>query len=612
MRVHCLRRWLILWKVSDLFSDHDLLTFFPRAMSVNNDPYRAATKSLRHLVCTWGYSVSFPAGMILLLGCWGCGRTTEPGSTDAAVPAAHEAASASDLRSPSDRLSQRSFTGRSSDAPSEPPSLLAHGQMTGEGSSAALSAKSPADQQALSEALFADDAKPSESTTPEDPDPVPIERLQLRGDLPPEQLIQFLRLVDAEMLNVTSGRKKLFNVADANSELIRLAKLKLQAADRLEQQAAAETQQMAIAIRGKLQALSHLASLGNLPAAQQLETLARQYVDSQDGTVALDSQLVLVGLAMERLQNGTSTDASEILGLIDRIASARQTPDVSALMVMGQARAVLQQYGDDEAAEQIRTRIVELFANHPNPNIGAMAIELAGSPKFAGINELLREIDQGQNVSVDKWKEAAEMLVNDSADMAAVQYLASAALQFEAYGHAELADATFDVLSQSGRFEDREAEQIEIAKQARASRAAIVGQEAQFDLPSVDGRPLSIDSYSGQVVLMPFWAIAFPDSLEVLQTLDRIRQQSAGRVEILGMNLDTQDAPANEFLQQSPVRFRSFQSVSPSGVGANQIAQRFGLVSLPFVVIIGPDAKVAAVNLTGQGLAEQVQQLLSP
>jgi len=436
-------------------------------------------------------------------------------------------------------------------------------------------------------------------------------RLQLRTDLSPERLVDFLRSVDLEMQSVATGRKGLFDVDEANAELVRLSKLKLQAAEQLETRAEAQPAQQATAIRGKLQALSHLAALGDLPAAEQLEAFAGQHAGSEHPGVALDSRLVLIGLAMERLQNGAADSADELLGLIDQIASSAEPPDVSALMVMGQARAVLQQYGYHEAAEQVRAAIVDLFANHPNPEVGAMAIQLVGSASYTQLSDLLRSFERREPLPVDQWKAAAESLLKESADMAAVQFLASAALQFEAFNSDELADATFEVLQGSDRFSEAEAAEIAVAAEARQTRREIIGKPFDFDLPSVDGRPLSIASYSGKVVLMPFWAVAFPDSLRVLQTLAQVREQFSGQVEIIGMNLDPADAPADEFLRQSPVEFRSFESVSPPGGEANPMAARFGVASLPFVAVIAPDGTVAAINLTGMGLESQVQKLLA-
>jgi len=433
--------------------------------------------------------------------------------------------------------------------------------------------------------------------------------LQLPSELPVPRLVDFLRAVDIEMQNVASGRTKMQTNAEATNEMIRLAKLKLQASTRLIEMATAESQEQVTGLRGKLQSLSHLAALGDLASAEQLETLAKEQSRSNIPSLVLDCQLVLVGLAMERMQNGSSKDSREILDLIRQIAQAPQTPDVSALMVMGQVHAVLQQYGDEAAAEKVRETIINLFADHPNENVSAMAIGLAGSPKFAGVDEALRKFGRGETIDSNQWRDVVDGLLETSADVTTIQYLAGAALQFEAAGNEPLADATFEAIAESENVVGRSADELAVAVEARRARRVAVGETFAFAGPSVDGRPLSIESYAGRVVLMPFWAIAIPESLTILQSLDRIRSQADGRVEIVGMNLDAQEAPADDFLRQSPVEFRSFQSVT-SANGSNEIAKQFGVVSLPFVVIIDASGKVAAVNLSGRGLSEQVARVI--
>ncbi len=465
----------------------------------------------------------------------------------------------------------------------------------------------------LSDALFGDatnnGSKPSMASSVS-----PVARkdlLQLQTELPVPRLVDFLRAVDIEMQNVASGRTKMQSNAEANDEMIRLAKLKLQASTQLIAQSAADSDEQATGARGQLQSLSHLAALGDLPSAEQLEKLAKEQSQSKIASLALDSKLVLVGLAMERLRNGSSKDSVEILDLISNIAQAPQTPDVSALMVMGQVHAVMQQYGDEAAAEKVRETIIDLFADHPNENVAAMAIGMAGSPKFAEIDQVLRLFSRGEAVAADQWRGTVGKLLETSADVTTIQYLAGAALQFEAAGNDPLSDATFEAIAESDNVVGKSADEMAVAVEARRARRAAVGETFAFSGPSVDGRPLSIESYSGRVVLMPFWAIAIPESLTILQTLDQIRDQSDGKVEIVGMNLDVKDAPATDFLQQSPVLFRSFQSVT-SASGANEIAKQFGVVSLPFVVIIDPSGKVAAINLSGRGLSDQVDKVLNP
>jgi thioredoxin-like negative regulator of GroEL len=134
----------------------------------------------------------------------------------------------------------------------------------------------------------------------------------------------------------------------------------------------------------------------------------------------------------------------------------------------------------------------------------------------------------------------------------------------------------------------------------------------EYDLPQVDGSPLSITDYQGKVVLMPFWAISFPESLQLVPRLSTIRDAHPDQVAIVGMNLDTEGAPVQEFLKENDPGFPSFRATSsPTAKVANPVAAQFGMVSMPFVAILDQEGRVAAINFTGQGLEETVEQLVT-
>jgi len=530
----------------------------------------------------------------------GCGRTAPSGQADGVDSVIDEGAP---VLTP-EVMAQESHAVSPSDTGSQ---LPGESQTLASGPQAvAPRATVPADEGDLTAALF---GLAHETATPAAGVQSATKRIQLPADLPTPRLVDFLKSIDIEMQNVATGRSGTLSQDDATEEMTRLASLKLQASTQLEERSAEESPERILALRGRLQSLSHLAALGDLSAAEKLEELAWEQIDNKNASLSLDSQLVLVGLAMERLQNGSSKDSDEILGLIERIASSPQTPDVSALMVMGQALAVLQRYGDESAAEQVRATIVQLFADHPNENVAAMAIGLTGSPRFGAIEAWLRRFARGETSDVQQWSDLVTDLLDEKTDLSTVQYLAGAALQFESVGNAPLADVTYQLMQGSDNWEGRAADELRIAMAAREARRAVIGQAVVIDSRTVDGQTLSLSNYQGRVVVMPFWAIAIPESLAILQTLDQIRQQSDGRVEIVGMNLDSAEAPANEFLSQSPVTFPSFQSLT-SDTGSNEMAKRFGVVSLPFVAIWDQSGRVVAINLSGRDLADQVRRVL--
>jgi len=551
---------------------------------------------LSAVICCWG----------ILIGITGCGRS-EPSAPSSDTNATMEGQS---LGLSPEVLAQESQALSPSDSG---PRLPVESQTLASGTVAAAPPTASVDAGDLSAALFGLPTQPEGdvSGAPGVDSSVSTakQRLQLPADLSIPRLVDFLKSIDIEMQNVATGRSGTLDQADATAEMTRLATLKLQASTRLQEQSADDSPERILAIRGRLQALSHLAALGDLAAAEKLEELAWEQIDHKNASLSLDSQLVLVGLAMERLQNGASKDSGEILGLIERIANSPQTPDVSALMVMGQALTVLQRYGDEASADQVRTTIVQLFADHPNENVASMAMGMAGSPRFNSIEAWLRRFARGEASDAQQWRDLITELLDEKTDLTTVQYLAGAALQFESAGNDQLADATYQLIQDSANLAGRAADEIRIAIAAREARRSIIGQAVPLDSRTVDGTAISMSNYQGRVVVMPFWAIAIPESLTILQTLEQIRQQSDGRVEIVGMNLDSMDAPANEFLSQSPVEFSSFQSVT-SDTGQNEMAKRFGVVSLPFVAIWDQSGKVVAINLSGRDLAAQIRKAL--
>ena len=441
---------------------------------------------------------------------------------------------------------------------------------------------------------------------------IPEVPLPLRADLSPAKLADFLKLCDLEMQSIASGKAGIFDRKKASDEMIKVGKLKLEAAKRLQANASTDAKQKVLGIRGELQSLSHLAALGELKSAKELETLATSLVENDDASIAEDSRLVLIGLSLERIQNGTDKNADAVMAQIKMLGADGNTPNVAAMMIMGQARAVLEKYGFTEQSTVVRNRIVDLFAAHEDPNVASLAIEIAGTPRFAEVDRMLRSLERGEVVTPQTWRTTIDGLLSESPDLSAIQFVAGAALQNEAAGREDLVDATYESLQAAKNLGAQEQKEIGLAIAARNARKSIIGQLVDFDLPSTDGRPLSMSSYAGRIVVMPFWSINFAESLSVLQTLGELRDHSDGKVEIIGVNLDADDELLSEFMAKSPIEFRSYYSQSKHGTeSVNETAEKFGVVSMPFIAIIDQNGTVTAIDFTGQRVKEIVDRLIS-
>lgn len=455
--------------------------------------------------------------------------------------------------------------------------------------------------------------RPQNETTRNPAGPVSdpaVGRTQLRPELTPAELVQFLGVADRDMQDIWS---RLPQIPGGRDELIRIAKMKLEAARRLKASTEADESSKSAGARGELQALSHLASFSDLKSAKELEDLATENLQSNDPELVADSRLVLIGFALEGLQNGEVGAADRVIGFIDQIAATGNASDVPTLMVMGQSRDALAAYGHEEHANRVRDAIIELYADSPNPDLATAAAELAGNILFDDIDQLLAKALNGQTVAVDQWRTAVDQLIAKAPAIRTVEYLAGAALQLEAIEQDELVQTTFDGMTNV--FQDPNVDtgrEVRIAMAARDARRDIVGVRFNPVLPSVDGTTLSMDPYQGRVVLVPFWAAAFPESLQLIGMLKEIQAAHPDDIAIVGVNLDGNDALLQEFTDQNDLGFPSFRSKSSAEAEvANPLAAQFGIASMPFLAIVDRKGQVAAINFTGRGIQAKIEQLLS-
>jgi thiol-disulfide isomerase/thioredoxin len=455
-------------------------------------------------------------------------------------------------------------------------------------------------------------APPAPAVSPAPPEP------QLPEDLSPSQLVDFLASADKDMELIHRRQAGIDDPTQAREMLIRIVKRKLQASRQLAGHPQANDRQRSEGNRGELQSLSHLAALSDVRAAEELERLAEARMASDDPKLVADSRLVLIGFAIESLQNGDERAVDKIVQLADQIAGNDSTADIPALIALGQAKQTLETYGQPEVASRIRDTIIEKFAASANPDVAKLAAQFAGNLVYDEVDKLREQILAGdqatgdqatdESVTIDQWTRSVETLIDAAADIQTVSYLAGAAVDFEAHGLLDFADATLRTLSsrfdQPGAATTRE---VQTAISATQARQQIIGSDFDPALASVSGTALQMAAYRGKIVLVPFWAAGIPLSLQPISTLQRMRDEHPRDVAIVGINLDPTDVPLEAFLRESKIDFPSFSLASDP---ASKIPQQFGLVSMPFVVIIDRQGKVAAIQLSGKGLQETVTQLI--
>lgn len=445
--------------------------------------------------------------------------------------------------------------------------------------------------------------------------PQPATRRPLRQDLSPAELLRFLAEADRLMRSISTGQAGIFDEDQARDELRTVAEQKLEAARRLADHADADGDAQTEGRRGELQALSHLASLGDLNSAKELERLAENYLQGERSELRADARMVRIGFAIENLRHGKPNAAGEIVDQVRKLSAEASDRDMPAMIVMAQAREALDSYEQSAEAREVRGMIIDRFAGSQDPAIADMAAQFAGSVLFDDIEPLRAAAVAGEEVTETQWQQAMEGLIAASADIATVRYLAGAALELEGAGRDSLADRTYETLRETFAdpqvARDREAQ---AALAARDARRRVIGRPFDPDLPALDGSSLDFQTFRGRIVIMPFWAAGIPESLQLLDQLIDLRDRHPDRVAIVGMNLDMESVTRDQlrqFSEEVGIDFPSYRSESsPSAAVANEVAQQFGLVSLPFTVIFDAEGQVVSVELNGEGVAATVRRSL--
>ena len=191
--------------------------------------------------------------------------------------------------------------------------------------------------------------------------------------------------------------------------------------------------------------------------------------------------------------------------------------------------------------------------------------------------------------------------------MQTVNYLAGAALEFESRGLNDLVDSTFAIATK--QFDDEDSStgrEVRLAIRAHQARTNVIGRIFDPEPVAHDDAAVRLADYRGKVVLIPFWAAGFPESLQLVDRLKAIQVADPENTTIVGLNLDANAEQLKQFLAANDLGFPSIRAQS----SATDVATQFGLVSFPFVAILDQEGRVAAINFTGYELEIAVKKLV--
>lgn len=430
-------------------------------------------------------------------------------------------------------------------------------------------------------------------------------------------LLEFLQASDREIERLGQLGMSLANRDELIAEIKRVSRMKQEASEKVLAIESVGDEQKAIAIRGRLEALSHQSALKDVQAGLTLEEYARELLNYPNGDVVRSARTVLVAVELERLQTGGTTKPDQVLVQTELLASEPELLDASSVIGLQRAMLILGQYGYAESAEKVAATLKRVVAKSNNPQVLQLGQEILATARFAALEAMRSQISAAENRSPDQWFQEAEKVAAEGQDLMCVQYLASLALQLEALGQEDNASAIYRSIEKSlaSARDSQVSEAANTAVKAHAVRLGVVGTPITLSIrETIAGAPFDLQLYKGKVIVMPYWSIEQSDSLVTAASVEDFLASYGKDVQIIGVNMDVSPAgfEAAQRLSREKMPWPSlgaFNLQNPEQ--PSPLVDALGVVSVPTVVVLDKELRVAGVFLSQQGLEASLNKILS-
>lgn len=326
-----------------------------------------------------------------------------------------------------------------------------------------------------------------------------------------------------------------------------------------------------------------LDELFNKRMEEGTEVLAeiKKLLDSEGDELHRSTAQVAQQGAQLLMQAGLKEDAAKAYEMV--AAACRKNPELAA---------EAKRYGDQ--ARLVKSDLSDLFIAALQGTEGAEA-EL-----IAEIESLLADLEPSAQMFAEFQEIAFRLEVIGKLD-AAKQCWGLLADKFKDFGDEELAEQTTRALAQAEK------------------RMALVGQPFQVEGFLRDGEAFDWTAYKGKVVLVDYWATWCEPCLAEIPNIEENFELFGDKgFAVVGINMNTVLSDYDDFFSTQELPWPSVLSKEvlegktdeETNFGSLPMAEKVGVNSLPFVLLVGKDGKVDSIHVRGPKLGKRLTELL--